>query len=424
MFSLRDNEMVRSTLIYAFAFALAGATPLVLLPVLTRELTVDEFGIVSSFLIFVVLVGNCAGLGANGYLPVRFFKDEPKQFGVNVWTAIISVAVTHLLALPLLLWSAILGFDTGLTLELLSLSVFIAFINAVNIIFLAISQAAGYPLRYLAIRALQSTIEISLCLLFLNYLFVDSQARIFSYSLAIVAAATLGYWYCNVSGYVVYRFRMPELRRLLRFGIPLMPHIIAGTAVLFAERAIILGILGTDALGIYMSAMQVGMAMLLVIEPVNKAFAPWLFRKLSSHSPAMRRRIVVSTYIFFAVLAAAGVILTLVSHAYFELIVGVEFHNAKSIVPFLVFGFVFQGMYYAVTNYVFFAEKTARLSLTTCSVSLVGAFLTVFFISRYGIQGAGVGFLLTNGLLFLSVWYLSASCVPMPWSLRKREQHG
>ena len=73
------SSVRRSIVIYACAFAVAGATPFLLLPVLTRHLSPAQFGEVTSFLMVTALLGNLAGLSAHGFVTVRYFKTARAQ---------------------------------------------------------------------------------------------------------------------------------------------------------------------------------------------------------------------------------------------------------------------------------------------------------------------------------------------------------
>jgi O-antigen/teichoic acid export membrane protein len=199
------------------------------------------------------------------------------------------------------------------------------------------------------------------------------------------------------------------------FGIPMVPHIVAGTSISYVDRLIVSSRLGSESLGIYMVAMQVGMGMMAIIEPLNKALAPWLFSQLSKGHEDLRRTIVKRTYQLFAALILAGMALWLVSWWLFHLFIAPEFGDAKFLIPWMIGGFAFQGMYYGVVNYMFYAERTGLLSMVTGTTALCGGLLSYALVSTIGIEGAGASFMLNNLILFLLVWLVASRTVKMPW---------
>lgn len=415
-----SSPVRRSIFIYACAFAVAGATPFLLLPILTTRLSPAQFGEVTSFLVLTALLANLAGLSAHGFVSVRFFKSTASQFRVLVSSAITALGATHALAaLVVTLLFPLLADALGLPLGFTLLAALAALFLNLNLIFLAIFQSSGQPTRYLQARVVQGLFEFALCVGLIYLVAADAGSRIYSYVVAITASALLGLYYCIRSGQVGASVERTALRNLVLFGVPMMPHIVAGTAITYMDRLLVSSLLGKESLGIYMVALQVGMGMIALIEPLNKALAPWLFERLSKGPPEVRHMIVRRTYQLYLALAVVGVLVASLAHVFFDLLIGEKFAAARSLIPWMVAGFVLQGMYYSVVNYMFYAEKTGRLSLVTGSTAVVGCAISYALTSAYGLHGAAASFLVNNTLMFLLVWAVAAQAVPMPWGLRR-----
>jgi O-antigen/teichoic acid export membrane protein len=99
----------------------------------------------------------------------------------------------------------------------------------------------------------------------------------------------------------------------------------------------------------------------------------------------------------------------------FDLILPASYAPAKSILPYFVLGNAFLGMYYAVTNLVFFSSQTYRISKITLIVALLSVPLTYFLIRQYGIRGAGLSYAISQFFLFLLVWREGAKLFELPW---------
>ena len=127
--------------------------------------------------------------------------------------------------------------------------------------------------------------------------------------------------------------------------------------------------------------------------------------------------IVRRTYQLYAGLAAIGLLVAGAAMMLFDSFIGAEFGAARTLVPWMVAGYVLQGMYYSVVNYLFYAERTGRLSVLSASTATVGCVVSYLLTSTFGLHGAGLSFVINNALLFLLVWYAAARAVPMPWRL-------
>jgi O-antigen/teichoic acid export membrane protein len=411
----------KAFLVYAGAFAIAGIIPFLLLPVLTRRLTPLQYGEITSFLVLAALLSNVAGLTANGFVSVRFFKTERNQFPNIVSSAIAAVTGAHVVVLVLVialfpLIEHILELPFRYALLALCAALFIN----LNLMFLAIFQSSGNPWLYLKSRALQGVVELLLCMALLFLVFTDARARILSYLAAIVASAGLGFYFTARLGYLGSRISTRPIRDLLVFGVPMLPHVIAGSAITYLDRLVVSSLLGAESLGVYMVAKQIGMAMMALIEPLNKALAPWLFEQLSRGGPAVRPLIVKRTYQLFLTLCAIGVVIAVGAHFLFDRMIGVKYGAALPLIPWMIGGYVLQGMYYSVVNYMFYAERTGVLALISGSTATIGVAVSYAMASAYGIRGAGYSFLFNSALLFLLVWYAASRTVPMPWRLVRK----
>lgn len=416
-----SRQLGRSVLIYACAFAVAGATPFVLLPILTRLLSPTQFGEVTAFLMLTVMVANAAGLSVHGLVSVRYFKVEREELRRLVSAALLLVLAAHavvLVAVLVLHGPLVRLFE--LSAGSSALAVVAALALSLNLVFLALFQSSDRPLHYLGARLIQGAVELGLCLALLWLFIPDAGARTLSYALALVASAAFGAAWAWRQGHLgPATLSRQRLRALLAFGAPMLPHVAAGTAITYLDRMVVSSLLGAQSLGLYMAAMQVGMVMIALVEPLNKALAPWLFRQLARDDEAVRRMIVRRTYGLFAALVLAGVLLATLAWMLFDRLVGTAYVAARPLVPWMVAGFVLQGMYYAVVNYLFFAERTGRLSVTSATTAVVGLGVSYLLTSHWGLLGAGMSFAINNALLLVLVWVVAAAAVPMPWRLRR-----
>ena len=404
---------------YLGAFAFAGLTPFILLPVLTNHLSPAHFGAVTSFIIWTTLLANIAGLCAHGFVSVRFFKVEANKVKVLVASSIAAVALAHVVATSVLFFffnNFAQVFD--IPIKYLLLGVIASFFVSINLIMLTIFQVTNSAKLYFYDRSFQALVELLLCVLFLHTFFADSGSRIYSYTLAILLSTILALFYMKKIEYIGVKCSYIDSLRLLKFSAPLMPHIVAGTAISNLDRLIVSSSLGAESLGVYMAAMQIGMAMIVLIDPLNKALMPWLFEQLQKNCDDVRRVVVKKTYQLYLVLIFFGVVLYFFANFIFDNIINERYSDARTLIPWFVAGFVMQGMYYTQVNYLFYAERTGRLSLITVLVAIIGVLISWQLTSLYELTGAGASFLINNALMFFLVWYVSSKTVSMPWSLR------
>jgi O-antigen/teichoic acid export membrane protein len=200
----------------------------------------------------------------------------------------------------------------------------------------------------------------------------------------------------------------------LRFGAPLIPHVIGGFLMVVVDRIIISNLLGKESVGIYMVAFQFGQVIGLLTESFNKAYAPWLFKTLSSEQ-INKPSIVKWTYAYFVAIILISIPYALFLPFIIGFIVGEEFIVSAQLVIYLALGSAFIGCYYMITNYIFFAKKTEYLAFVTLVCGLINIPITYYLTLHMQLEGAAAAFLITHILFFLLAWLLSQRVYNMPW---------
>jgi O-antigen/teichoic acid export membrane protein len=183
-----------------------------------------------------------------------------------------------------------------------------------------------------------------------------------------------------------------------------------------ADRIIIMSILGPTATGIYSVGYQIGMVIGVLVAAFNKAWAPYLFRVLSN-TPSLndKIKIVKFSYLYFILILIIAFLFTYISNLLVPFFLGESFIASSELIIYFAIAFAFDGMYYMVTNYLFFVKKTHVLAYVTFIASAFHIFLLIYLINHNGILGAAQAGLISYGITFFLVWLLSNKYYPMPW---------
>jgi len=160
-------------------------------------------------------------------------------------------------------------------------------------------------------------------------------------------------------------------------------------------------ILDVSSTGIYVVAVQLGLILGMFADSFNKAFAPWLMAKLADIGLDSKGRIVKFTYVYFFSIFLLAILGGVIGPSLLPFLVGPEFQSAGDILIYIMIGNAFMGMYYMVTNYIFYSRRTGLLSILTMSVGALTVLLSWFLIKAYGLTGAAIGFMLGQAGLFL-----------------------
>lgn len=409
------RQFVTASAIYAVTGAMVSAVPLLLIPVLTRELNPEQYGLAAIHLLCVALLTHFCGLGLNGAVNVRFF-DKTTDFSRFVAACVSIIAgATALSFTVILLLSPWLSPLVQLDAKWLALAGLAAGANAIILIRLAIWQARQQPIAFGSLRLFQAATDILLTLMFVSALAYGWEGRASAVTIAYVLCALVAAGLLIRDGYLGKAPDRSTVRSALAFGLPLVPHLIGGFFLLMADRLIVANVAGMEAAGIYMVAAQVGVALNLITTSVNRAFAPWLLKNLALSDKDRDRKIVAFTYTYLAGLLILSAAFAIVCVIALPIVADSSYAAAIPLVPYIVAGSFFTGAYYMVTNYIFFRSRTGLLSTSTIIIGLLNLLLSYVLITAFGMIGAAYSFATAQAVLFAATWIIAHRVHPMPW---------
>ncbi|MEH6689089.1 MAG: hypothetical protein V7693_17720 [Halopseudomonas sabulinigri] len=164
-----------------------------------------------------------------------------------------------------------------------------------------------------------------------------------------------------------------------------------------------------------MLAVQMAIGVALVFDGINKAYVPWLFKKLKENDSQQKKKIVRYTYIWFLFIIAGAIAGLFVGPWLVKLAAEPSFEQAGEVIGWLLLWQTFGGMYLMVTNYIFYSRRTGLLSAATIQSGLINLLLLVLLIKLLGLDGAAVSFAIGVAITFLLTWCVAEKRNPMLW---------
>lgn len=398
--------------VYTAANVLAAGVPFLLLPVLTRALDPQQYGQVVAFFMLVTVCSSAAGLGLHSAVAVRWLDSgsEPRRYtGSAIALAVASTAVT---AAAAAIAGAIL--DLGLGPAWCALAAVAAGTTTLQGMRFAVWQCTERAVPAATLQVVAAMLNIGLSLLAVFVLDLGGAGRILGAVAAGIGIAVLSV-YLLAGERAAARPSRADIKSLLRFGLPLMPHALGGSLLASADRFAVSASLGAAALGIYGSAYQLGMVINVLGDAVIKAYSPTMYRLLGRNSTRSRLRVVALFYLCIPFWLIAALLLWLFFEATGSLLLGREYLEAIDLSIWFLCGAAFSAMYLNIAGLFFFTGKTEWLSLATGSAALLALSLAPRAVERFGVQGGALTYLLVQLALLAAAWALSTQVYPMPW---------
>ena len=403
--------------IYLLGSLLNAGIPVLLLPVLTRVLTPTDYGHIAMFSAAVSAFGALAGLSVHGAVWVRYFDRSKQELAEYISTClIILLASIGALTLIVLFFQRPLIWVTGLDFTWLLMAIAVAACQFVISVRLTLWQVAGNAVAYGSFQSAQGLVDAALSLTFVLLIYASWQSRVAAIILTAMLAATGAVVLLSNAGMLTApRKWRSDAQNALGFGVPLIPHAIGTMLIATSDRFIVNAVAGTTAVGTYTVAMQVASAVGVLGVAFNKAFGPWLFKRLSENSLSANRSIVKTIYSAMFAVVLIAVIFSAVGKMLFPILLGSEFYGIYILVLLMSLGFAFHTCYLLVAGFIFYAEKTRILSIITASCGLINIATTFLLTFYFGLIGAAISFLAINIFFFLMSWLAASQLRIMPW---------
>lgn len=415
---MANLRVIRSVLLFTATNALAAAMPLLLLPILTRLLTPEDYGAVAMFSIVITAFGAVAGLSVHGAVGMRYFDREEFDFPRYIGNCLlILAATTAALAIVVLITHRQITAVSALPLEWLLVAVGVAAVQFILLIRLAIFQSSKNAGFFAAFRISQATIDAGLSLLFVVGLALAWQGRVAGMSIAIVLVGLAALVSLVARGWIDLTPDRAYIRNALQFGLPLVPHVVGGMLLASVDRVMITNLLGIGETGIYMVAVQIGLGIYLVADACNRAISPWHIEALKKDERAVDLRIVRFALLYFAGLLVLAILVGGLAPWVLPLIVGPNFVGASDYIWMIALGQAFGGMYFFVSNVIFYKSRTLILSAITISCGLLNAALSYILLHSVGLIGAATAYAVAQLAMFISAFVFSQRLRPLPWAL-------
>ena len=410
------SKLFKNLSIYTFSDLINKMVPFLLLPVLTRYLTPSDYGNIAIFFVLTSLLGVIISVEAKTSISVFFFKKSRDNLKVYIANILFIVSsFTTIILLFILFFDSFLEEILSLSKEWIIVAVIVTFAQFLTTVNMVLWQSEHNSIFVGVYKISQTIINLSLSLVLIIGLKMGWEGRLIAITFASIIFGGYSIALLFKRDYIEMKFDKESIKEALSFGLPLLPHALSVWFRTGIDRIFLTTYISAAATGMYTVAFQIASILYVVAVALNKAFSPYLYKKLNDITTEEKIKLIRYSYGYFLLLLIGAFILSGISPFIVNYFLGSKFVEAQQYITFLSFSFAFQGMYLMVVNYVLYMKKTAFLSYVTITISIIHILLSYILITHYGLLGAAQATLITSILTFFSVWTLSCKVYQMPW---------
>jgi O-antigen/teichoic acid export membrane protein len=391
-------------------FSLRG---LILIPILTKTLGADAYGIWSVVMVTISLLSPLALLGLTSAM-IRFLAAEKdKQKIQEGFYSVIFVVFFAGLVLSLVVFLLADSFAITILKDisaapLIKIASVVILLQALDLASLEFFRTFGRMKKYSGLMLLQTFAEVG----FVAY-FVLSGFGLFGavVSLLISRGIVLLFGACFI--FKEIGFRLPKfygLGNYLKFGLPLVPATLLGWITSSSDQYLIGYFFSPQQVGIYSAAYNIGAIIVLFGAPLQIVLFPTISKLYEEgKDQEMKTYLAYSLkyFLLFAIPAIFG--LSILSRQLLLIMTRPEFVAQGTVVlPIVAMGTLFFGLYGSIFAWILTVAKRTRLIFVFVSVSAtVNLILNIIFIPVYGIIAAAITTFIAYVILIALTIYFS-----------------
>lgn len=401
----------KNSIIYGIGNMAGKLSGIILLPLYTKYLTIEEFGLVALYEVIFQLLSILATFGMKSSL-MRYYwdKDYSDRARETVFNSLLVVVVLSILAL--ILSGFILNafsrviFDTSVSPELniiFIVSTFIRVIADFIFLLLRIQHKAAKQTRF-QLTALVLT--VGLTWIFIKYFGLDLVGIFLALAISNLAIILLLFPYLlrNLQA----RVNLSDIKEFLRYGAPLSLASLLTIVLVLSDRFILNHFMDLGVVGNYSLAYKItNIIQVIVVTSFMNAYVHVFYREMDNEESG-RFYSKVLTYFSFVIMFMSMLIVVFSAEVIKVLSqTNADYWDSIQLIPYLIIGVIIAGIRQIIVLPLTKDKKTKVISAITIAASFLNLGLNFLLIPRFSAVGAAVS---TNiAQLFAMVYLYMAS---------------
>jgi O-antigen/teichoic acid export membrane protein len=411
------SKLLRAASIYTLGNSANAAVPLVLIPVLTRYLEPEAYGILAMYLVLFGICTPIAGAGLQSAVLRRYYDSTREELGDFVGNSLFLLVVATAVVGGLLYAAAApIETLTGYPRSWFWAVLVAAFGKALLQIRLNLWRAQEKAVRFGLLQGAHTGLTLVAAIALVAWSGLGWQGAVLGYAGASMAAGAVGVASMAGDGWINgFRLKKAVMASLLRYGLPLIPHAVAGFSLVAIDRVFVSHFVGIAETGVYLVGAQLGMGLSMLFTSINAAYSPWLFNQLRQGEHWRRVRVIRLAVLSMPVaLLFAGIVAALAGPL-ITLLAAPEYSGATVILRWLALASAFNGMYMAMVAYVFYSNRTGAVFIITGCAAILNIALNYYLVTHVGAVGAAQATAGAFALKFVLACYVSTKVCDIPW---------
>jgi O-antigen/teichoic acid export membrane protein len=379
--------------IYSVGSILSKMVGFFMIPLYTSYLTTDDYGVLELLTLVSAVLSNVLALRIGSALMRYYFKyqtieDRNRLVSSSLnFLALMAICVAVILPLNRSFFSRLVFSSSAYEMYFVWVFISLAF-EVMGYISFAYLRIIEKSVVFITISIVQLMIGLALNIYFIAGLKLGVNGILYSMIISngIVCLFLNTYIYFQVG----FHFDFSMLKKLISFGLPLVPAGLLIFTLNMGDRFIMNKLLDLGEVGIYSLGYKFGMLLSVVIgSPFASIWGP---KRVEIYENRINKgEIFARVFKYFTLaLATMGLAISVLIQDGLKILAAPEYWSAYRVVPLVILGYIFYNLYYFVDIGFYVHNKTYFYVIINATAAAVNVGLNILLIPLWGSMGAAV----------------------------------
>lgn len=406
---MQDNELdskaKKAGFWYSIGNILTKGLVFITLPIFTRILATEDFGIYNTYIAYEGILTALIGLGLYG--TVKNAKLDYKEKFNEYMSSVLSLSILCLVFFIILgnllfpVYGKFINF-TRFVINCLILQSYGSFL--INFYGVKLNIEFKYK-SFMLISSLNIIVNILSSILLILYVFPNQRylGRIIGSAFPLIMISIVLTFCIIKNGKKLYDKKY--WKYALSMGIPLVPHVISQSLLSQSDRIMINNLIGASEAGLYSYIYTMCTILYVIFTSLDNAWTPWVYINLDKKNEKNIYK-KSKNYLLLCNILIIG-FLCLVPDVT-KLLAGKEYWGGIELSVPLSIANYFILLYMLPVGIEYFNKKTKCISLGTVLATIVNVILNYFLIIVFGYKAAAYTTMIAYILLFIFHWIIAS----------------
>lgn len=390
---------------YMFAQFATKALGFISIPIFTRLLSVQEYGVFSVFIATVAIFTSILSLSTETAISRYYFdaKDlnDFKRF-VGTTTVLVSIIffINTIIFLLLSFWICrLLNFELMLTLAIIPVCGF----EIVNSIFEQIYSPQLKSKKIALVFSVRAYLAFGLSVLAILLL---SEKKYYGQVIGtIITMFILAiYFIRQIRDYFIFSFDKDKIKYILSYAVPQIPYYLSGVILVQFGRMLVSKYGNFSDAGMYSFAASIGGLMAIVISVTHQAWNPYYFKYMNEKDYISYNK---DINLIWKITLILALFLSGFGYEIGYILAPQKYHSYLYMIPIFVLGYVFYQWAYIYLRNIGYSRKTLWNSVAVFIPGFFTVFLSAWLIPHIGNIAAAISFVISYIIMLFIAWAIN-----------------